>query len=170
VKKILLAVALLLCSCSSQKNDFSNEVIDVGIVVKDMAQSVKFYKDVLGMQEIPGFTGSAQITGDSGLADYQEVAVRIFVLSDSPKASKIKIMQFTEAPGKLCDQTYINSSYGLSYLTFFVKDMNAAIQRLGKYGVKVDKKSPVAIPGTDVFLAVVRDPDGNFIELVGPKK
>ena len=170
MKKLLLAALLVLCSCSSQKSNFSNEVIDLGIVVKDMSKSVKVYKEVIGMQEIPGFTGSAQVTGDSGLADFQKVDVRIFVLSESPKASKIKIMQFTERPGKLSDQTFINSTYGLSYITIFVKSMNEAMQRLAAHGIKADKKSPVAIPGTDLYLAVVRDPDGNFIELVGPQK
>ena len=172
MKKLLvsLVAAFLLCSCTTQKTNFSNDVIDLGIVVKDISKSVKFYKEIIGMQEIPGFTGAAKVTGDSGLADYQDVDVRMFVLSDSPKGSKIKIMQFTERPGKLSDQTYLHSTYGLSYITIFVKDMNVAMQSLSTHGVKPDKKSPVLIPGTDLYLAVVRDPDGNFVELVGPRK
>ncbi|MBT6399908.1 MAG: bleomycin resistance protein, partial [Verrucomicrobia bacterium] len=44
----------------------------------------------------------------------------------------------------------------------------AALERLKKAGVKVLGKGPALIPGTKVALTVVKDPDGNFVELVGP--
>ena len=44
--------------------------------------------------------------------------------------------------------------------------------RLKKAGVKTAAKSPVELPkslAAGVFLTVVKDPDGNIVELVGPK-
>ena len=44
--------------------------------------------------------------------------------------------------------------------------------RLEKAGVKPLAKGPVALRSPlpeGVFLSVVRDPDGNLVELVGPK-
>jgi len=173
---LTLAVLLPLAACSATpsatpaaQSPYASQVVDVGIVVGDLAASAAFYQGVLGLEEIPGFTGAAQVTGDSGLADYQEVPVRQFTLPGSaPGATKLKLMQFTAKPGARADQAYLHSTLGLRYLTLFVKDMDATLARLAKSGVRPLAKGPVAIPGTTVRLAVVKDPDGNFVELVGP--
>jgi hypothetical protein len=46
------------------------------------------------------------------------------------------------------------------------------LKRLEKAGVKPLAKGPVALPEPlpqGIYLTVVRDPDGNIVELVGPK-
>ena len=51
--------------------------------------------------------------------------------------------------------------------------MAAATKRLEANGVKPLAKGPVPLPEgfpEGVFLTVVKDPDGNFVELVGPSK
>ena len=51
--------------------------------------------------------------------------------------------------------------------------LGAALKRLDKAGVKPVAKGPVPLPAglpQGVFLTVVQDPDGNLVELVGPKK
>ncbi len=53
-----------------------------------------------------------------------------------------------------------------------INDTNVAMERLKKAGVKPLAKGPVALPKPlpqGVYLTVVRDPDGNIVELVGPK-
>jgi predicted enzyme related to lactoylglutathione lyase len=77
-------------------------------------------------------------------------------------------MQSAIDKSKMSDQTYITSSLGFSYLTIHVNSTKAALERLKKAGVKVLAKGPALIPGTKVALTVVKDPDGNFVELVGP--
>jgi predicted enzyme related to lactoylglutathione lyase len=71
------------------------------------------------------------------------------------------------APGTEPDQQYIHSTLGVRYLTLFVKDMNAALERIKKAGVKLEGETPVELGGGN-SLTVVRDPDGNFFELIGP--
>jgi catechol 2,3-dioxygenase-like lactoylglutathione lyase family enzyme len=79
-----------------------------------------------------------------------------------------------EVPGvrsKKSDNTFIHSQLGYSYITIRIKDTEAAVQRLKKAGVKPEGKGPAALPkslGEGVFLTVVKDPDGNIVELVGP--
>ena len=56
-----------------------------------------------------------------------------------------------------------------------VSDTTAVLERLAKLGVKPIAKSPVALPASlvppgDQFLTVVRDPDGNLVELIGPRR
>ncbi len=79
-------------------------------------------------------------------------------------------MEFPNKRGKLTNQAFIHSSYGFSYLTVFVSDMNASVKRAREAGGKIVGKSPVIIGGGPLYLTLLRDPDGNFVELVGPKK
>jgi predicted enzyme related to lactoylglutathione lyase len=79
------------------------------------------------------------------------------------------MMAFPKAQGKKPDQEFIHSTLGVSYLTLFVTDMDAVMIRLKKAGVKTLGKTPASIGGPN-FLTVFRDPDGNFIELIGPSK
>jgi hypothetical protein len=58
-------------------------------------------------------------------------------------------------------------------LTIYVNNTNAALKRLDKKGVKPIAKGTQPLPmgfPEGVFLTIVRDPDGNLVELIGPKK
>lgn len=57
---------------------------------------------------------------------------------------------------------------GFRYLTIHVKNMDVSVARLKKTGIKVLAKGPVALSRGKVYLTVVKDPHGNFVELVGP--
>jgi len=149
------------------KSEFARTTIDVGIVVGDVEKSTEFYKNALGFTEVSGFDVSAEMGGGSGLTDNQPFKVRVFVLGDEPTATKIKLMQFPDAPGKKVDNQFIHSSLGLSYLTIFVSDTTASVERARKAGAVVVKE-PYQLGGNN-YLTLVKDPDGNIIEFVGPK-
>jgi predicted enzyme related to lactoylglutathione lyase len=72
-----------------------------------------------------------------------------------------------EPVGAKVDNTYINSSLGLSYLTIFVRDMKASVERAKAAGAKI-VKPPLKLADGVTYLTVVKDPDGNNIEFVGP--
>jgi catechol 2,3-dioxygenase-like lactoylglutathione lyase family enzyme len=172
----LLVFCLLACvflagaaGTSGAKGEFARSTIDVGIVVSDVEKAAQFYKNALGFTEVPGFDVSKEMGGDSGLCNYQAFHVRVLVLGDEASATKIKIMEFPEAPGKKVDNQFIHSSLGYSYLTIFVSDTTAAVERAKKAGV-VPVKEPYQLGGENFYLTLVRDPDGNIIELIGPKK
>jgi predicted enzyme related to lactoylglutathione lyase len=150
------------------KGEFARTTIDVGIVVSDVEKSAEFYKNALGFTEVPGFDVSAEMGGGSGLTDNQPFKVRVFVLGEEPTATKIKLMQFPDAPGKKVDNQFIHSSLGFSYLTIFVTDMTASVERANKAGAVVVKE-PYHL-GDNNYLTLVKDPDGNIIEFVGPTK
>jgi catechol 2,3-dioxygenase-like lactoylglutathione lyase family enzyme len=164
-----LVVSVLLAGTGGTKAEFARTTIDLGIVVNDVEKAALFYKNALGFTEVPGFDVSKEMAGDSGLSDYNAFSVRVLVLGDEENATKIKIMEFPEAPGKKVDNKFINSSLGFSYLTIFVSDTTAAVERAKKAGV-VPAKEPYQLGGGNFYLTLVKDPDGNIIELVGPKK
>ncbi|NIP98647.1 MAG: VOC family protein [Akkermansiaceae bacterium] len=146
-------------------------MVDIGIVVKDLEKSARFYTEVLGLKEVKGFTVPADKTTRFGLADNQPATVRVFVLDETAgqPGTRLKIMSFPKAPGVQPDQEYIHSTLGLSYLTLFVTDMDRAVERLNKARVGLLGETPAPLGG-GTFLTVVHDPDGNFIELIGPSK
>ncbi len=163
--------ALLLCAVSNGRAadpapEFSRLSIDIGVVVGDIDVSAKFYTEVIGFKEVPGFAVPGARGKAIGIIDNLDVDIRVFVLGDGPEASKIKLMSFPKKPGVKPSQDYIHSTIGLSYLTIFVKDMAPSLERLKKAKVKLLGESPVDLGG-GTLLTAVQDPDGNFIELVG---
>jgi catechol 2,3-dioxygenase-like lactoylglutathione lyase family enzyme len=150
---------------------FSSETIDVGLCVSNIDASIDFYTKAIGFKELPGFGVNGEYAIDTGLSDGQPLDVRVLTLGDGPGATKLKLMQFPKAPGARVDQSYIQSSYGIRYLTIHVNDVNAALETLKSQKVKPIAKTPLLLPKgfpEGIALCNVRDPDGNLVELVGP--
>lgn len=146
---------------------FSKLTIDLGVVVSDVEASLKFYTEVVGFEEAGEFTVSAEIAKAAGLADAKApITIRKLRLGEGDGATTIKLMQFGQP--KVPDQTYINSTTGFSYITIFVKNTKAALERAAKHGVKPLAEGPADLGEGKRFLSVIKDPDGNFVEFVGP--
>ncbi len=144
---------------------FARATIDIGVVVSDVEKSAKFYTEALGFTEVPGFSVPAEMGSGSGLTDNLPFKVRVFVLDKCETATRLKLMELPSAKPKKVDHSYIHSSLGYSYLTVFVKDTEAALARARKAGVEPIKK-PYALKGGHKYLTLVRDPDGNIVELL----
>ena len=149
--------------------EFSKPIIDVGIVVKDADRSARFLTNAIGFKEVQGFPVTAELGKKIGLIDSHATTVRVFVLEEVDQATRIKLLSFPQAAGKQPDQAYIHSTLGIRYLTLYVKDMNRALERLKKAEVKLLGETPVELGG-GTWLVAVKDPDGNFIELIGPRR
>lgn len=162
---IVTMVGGLPAATGAKKGAFARTTIDVGIVVSDVEKAATFYKEAIGFVEVPGFDVSAEMGSESGLTDNHAFHVRVLVLGKEPSATKIKIMQFPDLPSKKVDHRFIHSSLGLSYLTIFITDTDAAIARAKRAGAVLVKEKPYPLRGSGK-LTLVRDPDGNIIELV----
>jgi len=167
---IAVAVAGGSAAARGDKSAFSRTTIDLGMVVSDVEKAAAFYKNALGFKEVPGFDVSAKMGAGSGLTDGHGFRVRVFILKIESTATKIKLIEFPKVPSKKVDHRFIHSSLGYSYLTIFVSDTTAAVERARKAGAVFVKDEPYRLSNGDRYLTLVRDPDGNIIELVGPKK
>ena len=175
-----LPICLLVLSCLSPfalaeetPGEFSRTTIDLGVVVSDVEAAVAFYTKAVGFTEVDGFSVPGGFAKDSGLTDGSPLDIRVLVLGEGETATRLKLMHVPGAKSKASDNTHIHSQLGFSYITVFVKDTDAALARLKQAGVKPIAKGPVMLPKPlpqGVALTVVRDPDGNLVELVGPKK
>ncbi|MFT4542501.1 MAG: lactoylglutathione lyase [Planctomycetota bacterium] len=168
-----LSTAALLTVSAQQKHDdaFSSTTIDIGMVVSDIEASAKFYGGTLGFQEVPGFAVPADFCTDAGLTDNLPLTIRVFKLGEGDNATKLKLMQIEGAKPKSGDNSFIHSQLGLSYLTVYISDTTYVLAHLADAKIDVLGQGPVAIGTGDKvpYLTVVRDPDGNLIELIGPK-
>ena len=159
-----------LSTAAEKSSDFAASTIDLGVVVSDLDASAKFYKDVIGFTEAPSFSVPADFCADAGLTDSKQLDIRVFVLGDSASATKLKLMELPNVASKKSDNRFIHSQLGYSYLTIYVADSSAVQARLKQAGVRPLAKGPVPLPAglpEGMSLTVVRDPDGNLIELIG---
>ncbi|QDU98753.1 VOC family protein [Lignipirellula cremea] len=157
----------------AEEKAFATGVIDLGVVVSDIEASVKFYTEGIGFTEQTGFSVGGDFGRDAGLADNVPLDIRVLTLGDEAGGTKLKLMQTPGVKNKKSDNTFIHSQLGYSYITIMVTDTTQAVKRLAAIGVKPLAKGPVALPKgfpEGIYLTVVRDPDGNVVELVGPKK
>jgi catechol 2,3-dioxygenase-like lactoylglutathione lyase family enzyme len=155
------------------KAEFGRTTIDLGVVVSNLDKAVKFYTDAIGFTEVQGFSVPGDFCADAGLTSGKPLSIRVLVLGEGESATKIKLMEVPGVETKKTDNAFIHSQFGFRYLTISVTDTNAAVARLKKAGVSPIAKCPVALPKglpQGVYLTVVRDPDGNLVELLGPKK
>ena len=172
----LLALAAVLAigwaAEDKKESAFTSGTIDLGVVAADAKKSVEFYKNVVGLTELEAFDVPAEFSADVGLTDKQNFHVHVLVANDDKTATKLKIMQFDKAPGKKIDNGFIHSSLGYRYLTIWVADLKAAVARAKAAGHSPLAKGMQTLPAgfpQDVGLACFKDPDGNIVELVGPK-
>ena len=72
---------------------------------------------------------------------------------------------------RILEQGNIHTVTGFSYLTIFVNNVEQVIKNATKHGYKPHAQSPQILPAglpQDVCLLMLKDPDGNFVEIVGP--
>jgi len=171
-----LVLALLACSAlpclAAEPAAFPRTTIDLGCVVSDLDASVRFYTEGIGFRELQGFSVEPPLATDAGLTDAKPLDIRVLTLGDGESATKLKLMHVAGTEPRKGDNEFIHSHIGFRYLTIVVADTDAALARLSKLGVKPIAKSPIALPdhlGKGLFLTCVRDPDGNLVELIGPR-
>jgi len=165
----ITATAFLSTTSLAAESDFSKGAIDIGIVVRDADRTAAFLTNAIGMTEVKGFPVSPEMGKKIGMIDGYATDVRMFALLDSEPGAKIKVLSFPKAKAKAADQKFIHSTLGVRYLALFVKDMNRAMERLKAAKIKTLGETPFDLGGGN-YIAVVQDPDGNFIELIGPMK
>jgi glyoxylase I family protein len=126
----------------------AKDSIDLGIVTNNPEASIAFYRDVLGFEDagefpMPGGTMRRLMCG----------------------TSTIKIVSLKRAPEAAAPPGGIGGGTGYRYWTISVSNLPDIVAACEAAGVKV------AIPITElrpgVTIAMVEDPDGNWVEFLG---
>lgn len=132
----------------------------VGLSVVDLKRSVKFYRDVLGMELMDEgvFGGERYET----MLRLQGVAGRIASLRCADVA--IELFEFAVPAPQSCNQPRRICDHGISHFCIEVVDIESEYARLLAAGV-VFHSPPLRFPGP-IRATYGRDPDGNVFELI----
>ena len=126
----------------------------------------------LDWKRIGEFAVGADFCRDTGLTDNHELKIQVLALDGDSSATNVKLMELPGVKSKPGNHKFIHSQLGFSYLTFYVNDIDAASARMKAAGVSAAGKEQVRVPlqtPVPMYLTLVADPDGNLVELVGPK-
>lgn len=167
IRKILFSALLLAAMIQVRSQEFSSNTIHIGVVVKDLDKSLQFYKDVIGMVEVGGFTVNSEVSKSTGLTGGTAFDVKTLKLIDSEGATEWKLMSFKQKASHPKPK-YIQDDNGMQYTTIDVSSAKAALKRIKDNNVKLLGDTPTVLPDGRTFI-LVQDPDGTFIELIGPE-
>ncbi|WP_461065689.1 VOC family protein [Spirosoma horti] len=166
-KCVIITLFVFLSSLrASAQSNFTSKTIGIGVVVADLDRSLDFYVNGIGMVKTGNFTINEDFGKRSGLTNGVATNVAILKLENSPEATDWKLMSF----GKKASHpkpTYIQDDTGMQYITINVKALQPIIDRLTKLNVPFLGSTPTPLNAKAHFV-FVQDPDGNFIELIGP--
>lgn len=119
--------------------------VDIGILVKDIALSLAFYQDLLGLKKI----GELPIPfGHLYRLGFGDSFVKLVDPKNVPPAGEIGLTK----------------TLGFRYLTFQISNLDEVCAACEKAGVHFEMPKQELMPG--VTIAMVRDPDGNVVEFV----
>lgn len=163
--KTTLFVLLSVLSANAQSN-FTSKVIGAGVVVADLERSLDFYVNGIGMVKTGSFTINDDFGKRSGLTNGVAVTVTMLKLENSPEATDWKLMSFGGKPAHPKPKN-IQDDTGVQYITINVKALQPVIDRLRQMNVPFLGSTPTPLNAKTHFV-LVQDPDGTFIELIGP--
>lgn len=162
----VVATSLIWSRATAQTNEFTSDTISIGVVVSDVEKSVEFYTKVIGMKKTGGFSVDAAGGKRTGLTDGVPVNITLLKLGESKTATEWKLMSFGK-PAAHPKQNHLQDDTGMQYITIHVKALKPFLARIKEHNVKLLGDTPISLGGTTMF-ALVQDPDGTFVELIGP--
>jgi catechol 2,3-dioxygenase-like lactoylglutathione lyase family enzyme len=137
-------------------------VMHVGVCVRDLERSIRFYRDGLGFKE----AGTLEIAGEPtatmvGIPDLELNAVYL-----EREGFRIELLYYpkqgTVGPA---DARPMNQP-GLTHFAIRVTDLDAVIEKLVSLGGRVLEGTRISNPAFKADLLYVTDPDGTRLELV----
>ena len=133
----------------------THPAIDIAIVCSDFKQSLHFYRDLLGLEEVLDIDIPASTATGAGLAPsgFRQVRLRA-------GPTRIKLMQIDPPPEPRSDAFQA----GVRWLTFIVDDVPGTVANLAARGVEF-LADPVAAPDAK-HVVCAEGPDGVLIEFV----
>ena len=138
---------------------FHSTTSHIGLCVRDLERSKRFYIDGLGFTEFARF----ELTRPLAEMEPPCHVISFFVEKDG---LRIELLDFPE-PGVFGTPSTRRNQLGLTHLSFVVEDVDAAARELEEYGGKIIEGTR---SGQDDLAAVqisfLEDPDGTRVELM----
>lgn len=123
----------------------AKDSLDVLILARDIGRSLAFYRGLLGLEKVEEI---ATPFGNVHRLRFGTSLVKLMDPKQLPDAGPIGLDQ----------------QLGIRCVCFRIKNLSAACRRLGASGVEFTMPEAEVLPGMRV--AMLKDPDGNIIELI----
>ena len=136
------------------------EVRHIGIVVTNMENSLKFYRDQLGLKIIKDMDEQGNYLDN--MLSLNDVRVRTVKLSANGNTTLVELLEFESHNDNKIRNFY---TIGASHVAFTVDDIEKLYVNLSEKNIKfnaIPQKSPDGL----VKVTFCKDPDGTPIELV----
>jgi catechol 2,3-dioxygenase-like lactoylglutathione lyase family enzyme len=137
-------------------------VMHVGICVRDLEKSIRFYRDGLGFEE----AGRLEIDGEptATMVGIPNLELRAIYLERD--GFRIELLHYP-TPGTVGPATPRPMNQpGLTHFAVRVSDLDAAIEKVESLGGQAMAETRIRNPDFDAELLYVTDPDGTRLELV----
>jgi glyoxylase I family protein len=132
-----------------------------GIVVDDLERSLRFWRDVMGLQVVADFWERGEFIDT--IQHLSDVNLHMIKLA-APDGTLIELLKDEAHPtpppdrNQLCDR-------GIRHIAFTVGDVAATWATLRAAGCET-LSEPITSPDGKARLFFVRDPEGNLLEMV----
>lgn len=128
--------------------DIKKSAIDIGIVTTNIEAMMTFYQTDLGLE----LEGAVPMPGGGTMNRFKvgDTIVKLIDMDPAPEASA--------APGG------IRGATGYRYWTITVGNLAEVVQRVADAGHKIIVAGQEIRPG--ITIAIMADPDGNWVELL----
>lgn len=128
--------------------ELGKDSVDLGIVVRDGEAALRFYRDTLGLEHVADTP-----MGGNGTMHRLMCGT-----------SLIKVIEYEEAPAAANPVGGIPAASGYRYWTITVTNLDEMAAACEAAGYRVPVAPREIRPG--VRIAMVEDPDGNWVELL----
>lgn len=164
---ILISLVFLFGFRMESPEEFESGTIDIGVVVSDLQHSIDFYTNILGMTQTGEFSLNEGFGKNSGLTGGIPVDIKVLKLKEGGQTTQWKLMSFNKKANHP-RPTHIQDDTGVQYITISVSSLTPFLERIKTNDIKLLGNTPIPL-GADRQFALIQDPDGTFIELIGPK-
>ena len=137
------------------------QLTHIGICVSDLARSLAFYRDVLGLREVGRLS-----TGDAATGTILEVAgAKLELVYLERDGFRLELLHYP-SPGHVGDgKRRAMNALGLTHLSFAVDDLDAAARAIEDAGGRVLPATRATFQSGNRGIFTL-DPDGTRIELI----
>jgi lactoylglutathione lyase len=137
----------------------------IGIQVRDLERSSRFYEEHLGFRRVDRFSMSEEYV-QRVVGYYPDVTLEIAVLAIPGSEVFLEILEYRGVGGSPIDPATGNP--GTAHFCLFVDDLDELYARLREAGVEFvsELQTPTVGPNEGGRLVYMIDPDGIRVELV----
>jgi catechol 2,3-dioxygenase-like lactoylglutathione lyase family enzyme len=128
----------------------------------DMQRSLRFYKDLLGFEEVFAFDWEAGNTVVDNITDLHDSAAQVVMLRAGNAC--IELFQYAAPSPKLGDPQRPVCDHGITHVCLEVSDIDEEYERLTAAGMRFH--CPPQNAGKGLRATYGRDPDGNVVEIL----